>query len=170
MSCSWLCASLFVARRYLYLSKHSPRGVTGFNLTTQLRDLWGFETSEVLFILRRTRSDAPSGASTLLVYDESTSRSETHPMLLRERRVRNGRETKIEVKIQSDRKNHSGHNRHCRSRGRRSLRNLHAILPSSSNRSSNSKPSAELWNSYTGRRIDIQPSHSCSRPALRNNL
>jgi hypothetical protein len=106
---------------------------------TQLSVIWGFETSEIFFILRWTQSDAPLGASTLLVYDESISPSETHQMCLRERRVRIGGETKIEVKIQSDRKNRSGHNRHCRSRGRRSLRNLHAILPVSPDRNSRGK-------------------------------
>src|SRR5213594_3231848 len=91
-------------------------------------------------------------------------------MCLWERRVRIGRETKIEVKIQSDRKNHTGHNRHRRSRGRRGVRDLHTVLPSSSNSNTSSKPSAELWNIYTGRRTDIHASHSGSRPALRHSL
>src|SRR3989442_13870530 len=91
-------------------------------------------------------------------------------MCLRERRVRIGRETKVEVKIQSDRKSHTWRNRDCRGRGRRGLRNLHAILPSSSNSSGNSKPSAELWNSYSGSRIDVHSSHGSSSPTLRHNL
>ena len=84
--------------------------------------------------------------------------------------MRIGRETKVEVKIQSDRKSHTGRNRDCRGRGCRGLRDLHAVFPSSSNYNSNSKPGAELWNSYTGRRIDIHSSHGGSRPAVRNNL
>src|SRR5207302_6098751 len=105
----------------------------------------GFETKEIFLILQRTQSDAPWQTSTLVVYDESISRIETHPLRLREGRVRIGRETKIEVKIQSDRKNHTGRNRCCRSRGRRGLRNLHAVLPICADGSSRCKPSGELW-------------------------
>src|SRR5436309_4819361 len=50
-------------------------------------------------------------------------------MCLWERRVRIGRETKIEVKIQSDRKNHTGHDRHRRSRGRRGVRTFTQYFP-----------------------------------------
>jgi len=85
-------------------------------------------------------------------------------------RLRFNRTGKIILGIQSDRKNHTGHNRHRRSRGRRGVRNLHTVLPSSSNSNTNSKPGAELWNIYTGRRTDIHASHSGSRPALRHSL
>src|SRR5437867_12311311 len=91
-------------------------------------------------------------------------------MCLWERRVRIGRETKIEVKIQSDRKNHTGHNRHRRSRGRRGVRDLHTVLPSSSNSNTSSKPSSELWNNYTQKQTDIHTSQNRSRPAHRHRL
>ena len=66
-------------------------------------------------------------------------------MCLAERRVRIGRETKVEVKIELDAENHIGRNRRCGSCGRRGLRNLHAVLPICADGSSRRKPSSELW-------------------------
>jgi hypothetical protein len=86
-------------------------------------------------------------------------------MRLRERRVRIGRETKIEVEIESNTNNHIGLNRRCRSWGRRGFRNLHSVLPISADGSSRGKLGGKLWcihydsfdryASYSNRRVTL---------------
>ena len=86
-------------------------------------------------------------------------------MCLWERRVRIGRETKIEVEIESNTNNHIGVNRRCRSRGRRCFRNLHAVLPISAAWSSRRKLSGKLWCIYYDS-VDRYASYSNSRVSL----
>src|SRR5205807_4070508 len=90
-------------------------------------------------------------------------------MRLWERRVRIGRETKIEVEIESNTNNHIGLNRRCRSGGRSGVRNLHAVLPISADGSSRGKLSGKLWRIHNDS-VDSYASYSNRRVTLCNSL